>query len=41
MEVNDNYYYWNYNDNYYVDYMDSVGYKRVLRNVVNDFYIKK
>lgn len=31
----------NYDDKHYVDYMDSVGYKRVLRNVVNDFYIKK
>lgn len=31
----------NYNDKSYEDYMSSVGYKKALRNVVNDFYIKK
>ena len=31
----------NYNDKHYEDYMSSVGYKKALRNVVNDFYIKK
>ena len=30
----------NYNDKSYEDYMSSVGYKKALRNVVNDFYIK-
>ena len=31
----------NFDDRKYVDYMESVGYRRALRNVVNDFYIKK
>ena len=31
----------NYDDNHYLDYMESVGYQRILRNVVNDFYTIK
>lgn len=30
----------NFDDRKYVEYMESVGYRRALRNVVNDFYIK-
>ena len=31
----------NYNDKKYEDYMSSVGYKKELRNIVNDFYTIK
>lgn len=31
----------NFDDRKYIDYMDSVGYRRATRNVVNDIYIRK